>query len=1249
MSSGVDSGEQKDLRFANLAVKKGFLEQARLQDVLKIQKDFAARGESKRLPSLVIQAGAMSAFQVREVLSELERTTLECPGCGSAFDISGFPPGKKFLCKRCKTVNVVPGAVEPLRTPPTQAQIPSPAQDMAVTIAEVQDTAAAAPGPASEPEAMGGKVIGGCRIERKLGSGGMGIVYLARQVSLDRPIALKILPRNLAANDEYIARFEREARAVANLNHPNIVQVHDMGRDAEGFYYIVMEYVDGSTFSELVKEKGPLDEKTALRALRQACAGLAAAHDAGIIHRDIKPENIMITKAGRVKVTDFGLAKETKGDSQLTGTGIALGTPAYMAPEQGMGEIPDRRSDIYALGATLYTMLTARLPYDAKSPLSMMMKHATDPIPLARQANPEVTEPTEKFICKAMAKKPDDRFIDMNQMKEALDFCIQDLASSKEAPPEPAAPPERAEAAPPDRRRGEITPGKAPRVPTPAAGQDKEPARASRKTGEVTPGKGARVKEEAEAVPEQAPSAGRGGEPTPAKTKAASAVRGGRKDEKEKEEEAPEEGGRGRKTSAARRGMAASAPSGGGKGKVIALVGGGLGAVALIVVVAVLIALNSGGGGKGPGKSGEGSSGGGTKEDPANKDTGTGTPKPDPGGTKKADPPPKDPRPAADEPEGSAEPPSLPSGIRKGDKPGEYVNAKDGSVLVWVPAGRATLGLSEGDLAAIKLFLKFPSSGAFRQSGPARSVYLDGFFIGKYEVTNEQYDSFLEWCKAHPGERDQLRHPSGPESNSPLPEYWKQPKFSDLEAPVVGVDWFDAWAYAKWAELDLPTEAQWEKAAHWDFAAKKRRLFPWGDEPELLAPRCADVLAGKRFDSVGEAAWWFRELSPDKEAEVRPASVTSLKRDVSPCGAVGMAGNVSEWCRDYFHHYFLLEPDASARNAYDNAYYPARSVRGGCYRSNFELILVRKGWYTGVGKSSNTIGFRVAKPLVQPPPDVPPVPPEDELRALPPPVQKRTVQGMLQDFWLDDNWEAVIARARWAIKSFPEEADLLSRLGLALANKNELSDGALYLQDAVKMDAPDTKKADMLVSLGTVLLLSGDRKGALDAFEKSIAAAPFQSDAYYERGRFKMDKAEDSRGAIEDFERALQYTEGGDGALNSIGLAYRRLREHEKALKYLSLAVKGSPRNKFFLYDRGETLLDLKRNDEAKADFQKLVELKDYLHGYYGLAQFYYAVGNIAQAKDFAQKAVPYGKECRTHRDSAQKLLERIEKEQGGK
>ena len=262
-----------------------------------------------------------------------------------------------------------------------------------------------------------GRNLGQYRIVEKIGKGGMATVYKAFQPTLDRYVAIKVLPPIHAENPEFGERFEREAKAVAQLNHPNIVPIHDFGQDGN-YRFLVMRYIDGATtLKDVMKTSLGLTQITDL--IGQVAAALAHAHERGIIHRDVKPSNVMMDGQWAL-LTDFGLARMAEVLVELTGSGVGVGTPAYMSPEQGRGLPVDHRSDIYSLGILLFEMLTGQIPHNADTPFAIVFRRITEPLPLPRTLNPEIPEKVEQVVLKSLATEPDHRFESTEEMTDAL-------------------------------------------------------------------------------------------------------------------------------------------------------------------------------------------------------------------------------------------------------------------------------------------------------------------------------------------------------------------------------------------------------------------------------------------------------------------------------------------------------------------------------------------------------------------------------------------------------------------------------------------------------------------------------------------------------------------------------------------------------------------------------------------------------------------------------------------------------------
>jgi serine/threonine protein kinase len=267
-----------------------------------------------------------------------------------------------------------------------------------------------------------GKSLNQFRIVERIGSGGMATVFKAYQPTLDRYVAVKVLPAYHARDPIFLKRFVQEARSVAKLQHANIVPIHEFG-EQDNITYIVMEYVEGGTLKDRLKLR-PLTVPEAVDVVIQAAEGLGCAHGHGIIHRDVKPANMLLRKDGHLLLSDFGIAKILEGTTNLTRVGTGIGTPQYMSPEQGTGQPVDRRSDIYSLGIVLYHALTGRVPFTADSPLSITVKHLNDPIPVEHLRAAGVPQPIEQVLLKMTAKAPADRYQTTDALIEALTIAL---------------------------------------------------------------------------------------------------------------------------------------------------------------------------------------------------------------------------------------------------------------------------------------------------------------------------------------------------------------------------------------------------------------------------------------------------------------------------------------------------------------------------------------------------------------------------------------------------------------------------------------------------------------------------------------------------------------------------------------------------------------------------------------------------------------------------------------------------------
>ena len=268
-------------------------------------------------------------------------------------------------------------------------------------------------------EDLTGKQLGAYQVIAPLGEGGMAVVYKAYQPSMERYVALKILPKHFAAEPEFVRRFKQEAKIIASLEHPNILPVYDYG-EADGYTYIVMRYVEGKTLADLLQGR-PLPLPQIGEIVTKVASALNYAHSRGVVHRDVKPSNVLIDQQDNLLLSDFGVAKMFLSSEKLTTSGAFIGTPTYASPEQCLGSNNlDGRSDVYSLGVVLYEMATGRPPFNAETPMAVVLKHINDPLPLPRQLNPTLPESVERVILKALAKQPENRYQTAGEMAEAL-------------------------------------------------------------------------------------------------------------------------------------------------------------------------------------------------------------------------------------------------------------------------------------------------------------------------------------------------------------------------------------------------------------------------------------------------------------------------------------------------------------------------------------------------------------------------------------------------------------------------------------------------------------------------------------------------------------------------------------------------------------------------------------------------------------------------------------------------------------
>ena len=633
---------------------------------------------------------------------------------------------------------------------------------------------------------LAGKTLGRYHIVEQLGEGGMATVYQAFDTRLQRNVAVKVIRPDQAQAPGFIARFEREARALARLDHSSIVKVFDYG-EQDGVPYLVMGYLPGGTLKQRMGQLMPFREAAHL--LVPMARALEYAHNSSIIHRDVKPANILFNEAGEPMLSDFGIAKmlEKEQTVGLTGTGVGIGTPEYMAPEQWMGDVLPQ-TDIYALGVVFFELVTGRKPYTADTPAAVLLKQANDPLPRPRDFVSGLPDEVERTIFKALAKRPEDRFETMGAFAMALDE-LQRLSDEQterliETQPYYEGPRESVE-------------------------------------------KGAEFLQPPQSGTVQAPPTGTGvGASGPAARQAA-----------------PLE-------------SRASARS-------YLWVGGGilaLGVIGVIIVGALFFLLRP----KLPGAAPA------TEAAAVSAVTQTGEPT----------------AASTEAPTATALPTQPPTETPlPTDTPlpewtigSLLVSDVDGMEMVYVPEGDFLMG-STDDQVELALqqcnrdqgYCKFEW---FEDEYPQLSVFLDAYFIDKYEVTNDQYAQCVAAGACQP--------PVQSNSNT-RDSYYGNPAFEDF--PVLYVRWQQAVDYCEWAGRRLPTEAEWEKAAR----GTDGRTYPWGEEIDCSYANYG-LMGGKlcNGDTVAIASYADRP---------------------SPYGALDMAGNVWEWVADWYDAgYYLTDP-----------------------------------------------------------------------------------------------------------------------------------------------------------------------------------------------------------------------------------------------------------------------------------------------------------------------------------------------------
>jgi serine/threonine-protein kinase len=400
--------------YGKIAMENGLLNQKQLDEGMALQEENKFRTP---LGQYLLKLGYISMKDHQSVLEAIDRIQKTK---GSDEDMSA----KSISARLAANKDQIRRDSERMSAPPTPAASKKNEVDLPPPI----------PPPISSLDEDLANLIPGYTLLKKLGQGAMGVVYKAKKDNLEKEVAIKILPPDVTKDDQRMERFIREAKALGKLQHPNIIKAIDLGK-AKGYAYYAMEYVAGQTLNKLLKNVLVIPEKKALEMVRDVASAMAHAWKNGIIHRDIKPENIMLSQEGIVKLCDLGLAKvvdRKKNQVQLTMEGTTVGTPLYMSPEQAKGEDIDIRTDIYALGVTLFEMVTGKPPYFHNSPIIVMQMHLMEKVPFASDLNPDVSEFTSNLIYHMMQKELDERISSPEEVFE----IIEDILSGKPYPEE---------------------------------------------------------------------------------------------------------------------------------------------------------------------------------------------------------------------------------------------------------------------------------------------------------------------------------------------------------------------------------------------------------------------------------------------------------------------------------------------------------------------------------------------------------------------------------------------------------------------------------------------------------------------------------------------------------------------------------------------------------------------------------------------------------------------------------------------
>lgn len=396
----------KESRFGAIAVRLGLVKAQELLRAVGEQAAAQAQGRRIRLGEVLVQKGWIRADDAQKILDLQSKQIFPCAKCGRRYNVAHLPKGGRIECRLCQTSIAVPDYTGDLRADET-VYVSGPAAEPAIP-------------PPSLPAELR-DMVPGYRIERILGKGGIGTVYLATQLSLSRPVAIKLLAPKFSSDPSYIERFLNEAKSIGGLQHENVIRAIDRGLAGTNKYFLVMEYADGETIADRIKRDGAIPERESVALARQVAEGLKYALENGFLHRDVKPANLILTREGRVKICDLGISKPVDGQPQ---GGPVLCSPLYAPPEVIRGREADHRSDLYSLGATLYEMLTGQPPFTGPDRATVLRKQVQEaPVP-PRQINAALSDGVQRIVLKMIAKDPQQRHGTYDELIAELEALV---------------------------------------------------------------------------------------------------------------------------------------------------------------------------------------------------------------------------------------------------------------------------------------------------------------------------------------------------------------------------------------------------------------------------------------------------------------------------------------------------------------------------------------------------------------------------------------------------------------------------------------------------------------------------------------------------------------------------------------------------------------------------------------------------------------------------------------------------------